>query len=50
MVLRGQVTTEKLINIYDTINRIIQNKNCYYKEEDIEELKNNDKTIFLTKS
>ena len=47
MVLRGQITTEKLINIYDTINRIIKNKNCYYEKEELEKIKKNKKNIFL---
>ena len=50
MVLRGQVTTEKLTNIYDTINRIVKNKNCYYEEQEIENKKMNAENIFLSKS
>lgn len=47
MVLRGKITTEKLTNIYDTINRIIKNKNCYYKDEEMEIIKKDEKNIFL---
>ena len=47
MVLRGEITTEKLTNIYDTINRIINNKNCYYEEEEVKNIKKDEKNIFL---
>ena len=50
MVLRGKVTTEKLKNIYDTINRIIENQNCYYRDEEIQNIKKDNKNIFLAKS
>lgn len=49
MVLRGQVTTEKLTNIYDTINRIVANANCFYNDEEVEEIKKDVKNIFLKK-
>ena len=47
MVLRGEVTKEKLTNIYDTINRIIKNKSCYYEDEEIENIKKDEKIILL---
>ena len=47
MVLRGQVTPEKLTNIYDTINRIVNNKNCYYEDKDVKKIKENKKNILL---
>ena len=47
MVLRGEITKEKLTNIYDTINRIIKNKNCYYAEDEVENIKKDEKNIFL---
>jgi hypothetical protein len=47
MVLRGEITTEKLTNIYDTINRIIKNKNCYYEDAEIENIKKDEKIILL---
>jgi hypothetical protein len=50
MVLRGQVTTEKLKNIYDTINRIVENQNCYYRDEEVEKIKKDNKNIFLAKN
>ena len=50
MVIRGQMTTEKLTNIYDTINRIIANRNCYYEDDEIENIKKDNKNIFLAKN
>lgn len=47
MVLRGEITKEKLTNIYDTINRIIKNKNCYYEDAEVENIKKNEKNIFI---
>lgn len=47
MVLRGEITKEKLTNIYDTINRIINNKNCYYGDEEVKNIKKDKKNIFL---
>ena len=47
MVLRGEITKEKLTTIYDTINRIIKNKNCYYEDEEMEIIKKDEKNIFI---
>ena len=47
MVLRGEITTEKLTNLYDTINRLVQNKNCFYEAEEIKKIKKDEKNIFL---
>lgn len=49
MVIRGTLTIEKLNYIYDTINRIVEKDFCYYSDEEIEELKENEKSIFLKK-
>ena len=49
MVVRGNLTIEKLSYIYDTINRIVDNDFCYYSDEEVEELKENEKVIFLKK-
>ena len=50
MVVRGTVTIEKLNFIYDTINRIIDNEYCYYSDNEVENLKESEKNIFLVKS
>ena len=50
MVIRGDITIEKLSNIYDTINRIVDYDCCYYSEEEIGELKENEKNIFIKSS
>jgi len=47
MVIRGEVTEEKLQHIYRTIQSIIQEQHCYYSEEEIEDLKKNKDNIFL---
>ena len=50
MVIRGQCNINKLNYIYETINRIIDNEYCYYSDDEVEELKKDEKNIFLTKS
>ncbi len=49
MVVRGNLTIEKLSYIYDTINRIVDNDFCYYSDKEVEELKEDEKVIFLKK-
>ena len=49
MVIRGNLTIEKLNYIYDTINRIVENEFCYYSDEEVEILKKDEKNIFLKK-
>lgn len=49
MVIRGNLTIEKLNYIYDTINRIVGNDFCYYSEKEIEKMKESEKNIFLKK-
>lgn len=49
MVVRGNLTIEKLSYIYDTINRIVDDEFCYYSEEELEGLKGNEKNIFIKK-
>lgn len=49
MVIRGNLTIEKLNYIYDTINRIVENEFCYYSDEEIEDFKLDEKNIFLKK-
>lgn len=40
---------DKLSYIYDTINRIVENDFCYYSDEEVEGLKEDEKNIFLKK-
>jgi hypothetical protein len=49
MVIRGNLTIEKLYYIYDTINRIVENDFCYYSDEETEKLREDEKNIFLKK-
>lgn len=49
MVIRGNLTIEKLNYIYDTINRIVKNEFCYYSDEEVEVLKENEENIFIKK-
>ena len=49
MVVRGNVTYEKLENIYNVVNAIIKKPECYYSEEEVMKLKTNDKNIFIEK-
>lgn len=49
MVIRGKPTVSKLEHIYNTIQKLIDNKECYYTETEIENLKRDKKNIFLEK-
>ena len=49
MVVRGNLTIEKLSYIYDTINKIVENDFCYYSDEEIGKLKENEKNVFIKK-
>lgn len=45
MIIRGEITQEKLQHIYNTIQRIIKDENCYYTEKQIEEIKRNKSNV-----
>lgn len=45
MVIRGEITQEKLQHIYNTIRKIIQDEDCYYTKEQIENLKKDKNNI-----
>ena len=47
MVIRGQITVQKLENVYNTIRNIVRDKSCYYTQEEIDKLKQDSKNIFL---
>ena len=47
MVIRGKPTESKLRHIYNTIQKLIDNQECYYTEEEIEKLKDDKNNIFL---
>lgn len=48
MIIRGEVTKTKLLNIYDTCNRIFKEKeNCFYTEAEIKKKKLENKNVFL---
>ena len=47
MIIRGEVTKDKLENVYQVIRSIIDKPDCYYTKEEIEKLKTNEKNIFL---
>lgn len=49
MIVRGNINIEKLNFLYDTINRIVEDDFCYYSDEEIEKLKENEKNIFIKK-
>ena len=50
MIVRGTYNIDKLNYMYDTINRIVTNQNCYYNEREVERLKKDKKNIFLKSS
>lgn len=45
MVIRGEITLDKLQHIYNTIRKIIQDEDCYYTKEEIENLKKDKNNI-----
>ncbi len=47
MVIRKTPTSRDLKHIYRTIQQLIDNKQCYYTKEEIEQLKRDEKNIFL---
>ena len=47
MVIRGTPNANKLKHIYNTIQRLIDNQEGYYTEEEIENLKKDEKNRFL---
>ena len=47
MVIRGQITEKKLEQIYDIVRACIKNKECYYTQEEVEELKKDSKNIYF---
>ena len=49
MIVRAKPTQEILEHIYKTIQKNINNQECYYNEDEIKELKSNEKNIFLKK-
>ena len=50
MIVRGNCDINKLNYMYDTINRIVTNQNCYYNESEVEKLKKDKNNIFLKNS
>lgn len=48
MVIRGTPNASKLKHIYNTIQRLIDNQECYYTKEEIKRLKENKENKFLT--
>ena len=47
MIVRKKPTLEVLEHIYKTIQKNVSNQDCYYTEEEIEELKQNEKNNFI---
>lgn len=49
MIIRGQITKGKLEIIYKTIQDIIPEEDCYYTEEEFQEIKKDKNNIFIDK-
>lgn len=47
MVIRGKVDKQKLLNIYDTCNRIFNESNCFYTKQQLEDLKQKQNYNFI---
>jgi len=50
MVIRGTITRGKLQHIYNTIQEVIKNQQCYYTKEEINKLKTDEKNVFIERS
>ena len=49
MIIRQKPTQEVLEHIYKAIQKNITNQDCYYTEEEIKKLKQNEKNNFIKK-
>ena len=47
MIIRQKPTQEVLEQIYKAIQKNIKNQECYYTDEEIKELKQNNKNNFI---
>nr|DAH84332.1 MAG TPA: hypothetical protein [Caudoviricetes sp.] len=47
MIVRGNADYTALKTIYDTLNDIIDNDNCFFSKEETKEMKEDDKNIFI---
>lgn len=48
MIIREEIITEeRLKHIYNTIQGIIKNQQCYYSQEEIEKLKKDKNNVFI---
>lgn len=49
MVIRGELQANTLTTLYDICNRLFDNDDCFYTEEEVEQEKTNEKNVFLKK-
>ena len=47
MIIRGEITRDKLQHIYNTIQEVIKDQQCYYTKEEIEKLKLDKTNVFI---
>lgn len=47
MIIRGEITRDKLQHIYNTIQEVIKDQQCYYTIEEFEKLKEDKENIFI---
>lgn len=47
MIFRGEMNVNNLKIIYDTVNNMINNKDCFYDEEEIEKIKKDKEKILI---
>lgn len=47
MIVRGETNYRALKSIYDVLNEIIDNNNCFYTQEEIRELREDEKNLFM---
>lgn len=47
MVIRGEATANTLTNLYDICNRIFNDDDCFYTNEEFEQERTKENNIFL---
>ena len=48
MIIRRDATAETLRDIYEVMRRAIKDSDCYFTQEELQELKKNPKNIFIS--
>ncbi len=50
LVIRSEAKANTLEALYDICNRLFNNDDCFYTQEELEQERTNEKNIFITRS